>query len=290
MQVAPNINPAFLLSESLLHLGREQVLDVPYDPLLEPVVYTIADNNVLWHEGTHRILGPLEVPLLNYLRLAQGQPVMRCELFRLVYSDNNRGTGRSRYSYLKTIADKLNNSLSSSTAQPRHVLVSDSNQPAIIRPVRSIRFIDERKETRDDDWIRKQFAFLHTETELPKNLPKRPGSYPPEIAASTNYAVLQAVGAVALQHGIVSLRDMFTLSIRHGRLGFLHGTLLPLPDRQRLAYDKLFPNYEDRPPANMSYIAAVLRSNRNSTKSLGLRAMRKLNEFAARYPFPEWDI
>lgn len=233
-------NTGITLPDRLLHLAAEQTLTVPYNTA-PPIVCTITYPDHIACDGRGRTLNPPEKAVVNHILLANGQPVLHDEL--LPYMHRTTRNGR-----LACITETLNgaeglNTLFGGSSPREKTFITDSCRPSLVRLGRAIMFIDERSLAPSDDIARfcPQFAHLAHPGPFPAGLPRRPGKEPSERYDEHSHA-MQAVGALALQCGQVGLRDMYALSLRYGPLACLRRTLLPRANRQRLAYDKMFPS------------------------------------------------
>lgn len=261
-----------LLPDSLLHLGYEQTLHIPYNAE-PPETYIITRRDEIRRsdETLPRMLTRGGIALINHLRLSDGHPILHDEL--LPYMSGR--TRRSKIAWLGVVVNELNKGLFCEKMEEKP-LFTDRHYPWLVRLRRAVKFIDERAAWPDDLDLsfRTSYAHLAVPALLPANLPPREStlrgrSKPPYLPDSLG---------THLTEGNTSLYYAYIFSLKYGPVESLRRTLLPLPTRERIAYEQLFPLPDANAPpvpASNTFMSALFNIPRGTLAHLAVREAKK---------------
>ncbi len=271
------------LPTRLLALQNPQRLDVPYGPGAQQL--TITTNRQVERDGEAWILSSNEIHLLNVIRLAGGRPLLVPEVLRTGFMAN-AAHYNSRNNGVRFAAEGLNRTVFGEHGV-RPALVLDYTDPVLLRLTRGVLISDARRmRTPEGGRTTDEILFAGMRRVLDEYRRDQTGriayEYPPvkhvKVPSPEQISLGRRHAATAFLRQRIGLRDLYMVSLRQGlSIPFLHDTVLPLPDGNRVAYRDLEQHVYSG-PLPMPEVGKLLGLNPTFYNQLYRRVMRKVTE------------
>jgi hypothetical protein len=234
-----------VLGSRLLALETRQHITSPSDARRQHL--TITTNRQIERGSRAWTLDQDELHLINLLRLADGQPLLAPEILASGFRAR-LPKGQDRAEGIAVTAASLSNTIFND-GRGRGAIMVDDTQPLLIRLARSLVIRDARHmrtpldPTGSDAALRTPLQEVLDQYRLAQSERVAAYQYPEQqktarSPSDAHIALGRQHAASAFLRGDIGLRDIYMISFRLGIwFPFLEGSVLPLADGRRIAYD-----------------------------------------------------